>query len=63
VPARRLEDRIRTLCGKAATASPSEVNKVLEELKQALAEHTRRLREMTARNLSGTGGWKERRTG
>jgi len=58
-----LEDRIRTLCGKAAVASPSEVNDVLEELKQALAEHTRRLRQIAAKNLSGREGWKQRRSG
>jgi hypothetical protein len=61
VPSRRLDDRIRALCAKAATAAPADANKVLDDLKEALAEHTRRLRKMAAKNLAGT-GWKEKRS-
>jgi hypothetical protein len=62
VPSRRLDDRIRALCLKATSASPSEVNKLLDELKEALAEHTRRLRKMAAKELSGVEDWKEKRS-
>jgi len=42
---RRLEDRIRELCAKAVKKQdPAELNKVLEELRAALREHTQRLR-------------------
>jgi hypothetical protein len=43
---RRLEDRIAALCSKAVGASdPRELNKILQELKAALKEHTHRIRE------------------
>ena len=51
MPSRRLDDRIRELCAKASRASDSEVEEILRDLKAALAEHTRRLRKMAARNL------------
>ena len=60
--ARRLDDRIRALCAKAGTATPSEVEKVLQELKAALAEHTRRLRELAAQKLIGDGDSPQRRS-
>jgi hypothetical protein len=62
MPFRRLEDRIRVLCAKAASAPPSEAGAILEELKAALAEHTKRLRRMAAKKLLHDGGWKEKRS-
>jgi hypothetical protein len=47
---------------KATSASPPEVNKFLDELREALAEHTRRLRKMAAKKLSGAEDWKEKRS-
>ena len=46
--ARRLEDRIRSLCAKAVAAGSSELNPILSDLKAALHEHTERLRTMAA---------------
>jgi predicted trehalose synthase len=62
MPSRRLEDRIRQLCAKAASAPASEVGAVLEELKAALEEHTKRLRQMAANKLVHGDGWKEKRS-
>jgi len=53
MPSRRLEDRIRDLCAKAATASDAETVQVLQELRQALHEHARHLRAMAAEKLTG----------
>jgi hypothetical protein len=47
---RRLEDRIRSLCAKAAAAS-GELNPILSDLKAALHIHTQRLRTMAASTL------------
>jgi hypothetical protein len=45
----RLEDRIRELCHKAgATPESPELDDILQQLKAALAEHTRRMRELAA---------------
>lgn len=42
---RRLEDRIRDLCAKAAAYPDSpELEKVIQELRVALQEHTKRIR-------------------
>jgi uncharacterized coiled-coil protein SlyX len=42
-----LEDRIRKLCSQAVAADDEEeLNRILAELKQALHEHTERLRAM-----------------
>jgi len=57
VLSRRLDDRIRELCAKAASAPASEVGAVLEELKAALAEHATRLRKLAANKLIHDGGW------
>jgi hypothetical protein len=54
MPSRRLEDRIRELCAKAATASDAETVEVLQELRRALHEHARHLRAMAAERLTGT---------
>jgi len=56
-----LDDRIRLLCAKAASARDSEVEGVLEDLKAALAEHTKRLRRMAAQKLVGDGDFQEKR--
>ena len=53
MPGRRLEDRIRELCAKAATASDDETLEVLQELRRALHEHARQLRAMAAEKLTG----------
>ncbi len=53
MPGRRLEDRIRELCAKAATASDAEIVQVLQELRHALHEHARNLRAMAAEKLTG----------
>jgi hypothetical protein len=62
VPSRRLDDRIRSLCAKAASAPPAEAGEVLAELKEALAEHTRRLRKLAAKKLIEDDGWTEKRS-
>ena len=46
--ARRLEDRIRSLCAKAVAVGSGELNPILSDLKVALHEHTERLRTMAA---------------
>jgi hypothetical protein len=51
VPSLRLEDRIRELCGKAVAAAPEEFTPILEELKDALHEHTAHLRKIAAEKL------------
>jgi hypothetical protein len=44
---RRLEDRIRELCAKAvATPETPEWNNILQQLANALHEHTRRMRKL-----------------
>jgi hypothetical protein len=46
---RRLEDRIKALCEKAAATPDSpELTDILQHLKAALAEHTRRMRNLAA---------------
>lgn len=62
MPSRRLEDRIRELCAQAARANDSEVTGILQELRQALAEHNRRLRRMAAKRLSGRGEDEDKRS-
>lgn len=49
--ARQLEDRIRDLCARAATASDAQIAQILKELQEALQEHTRQLRKMAADKL------------
>ena len=45
----RLEDRIRELCEKVAVTPQSpELGKIIQDLKAALAEHTRRMRKLAA---------------
>jgi hypothetical protein len=51
VPARRLEDRIRELCSNLLKARDQEFQSTLSELRSALQEHTRRLRQLAASKL------------
>lgn len=53
MPARRLEDRIREMCGRALSAQNQELDSILSELKAALREHTQRLRNVAAAKLTG----------
>jgi len=62
MPDRRLEDRIRELCAKAASAPAHEVQVVLKELRVALAEHARRLRRTAAQRFVGDGNFQEKRS-
>jgi len=50
---RRLEDRVRDLCAKVIEAKDSDIDQTIKELRQALAEHNRRLRKMAAQKLTG----------
>jgi hypothetical protein len=44
---RRLDDRIRRLCGQAvASTDPAELNLILQELTFALRAHTDRVRQL-----------------
>jgi hypothetical protein len=46
---RRLEDRIRTLCARAVTATDTaELSSILEELTSALRSHVARVRQGAA---------------
>ena len=48
---RRLEDRIYTLVEKAiATKNPDELEVVINDLREALKEHTARLRKLASSN-------------
>ena len=47
-----IDERVRELCAKAATAEGKEAEEVLEELRAALKEHTRFVRQMSARTLT-----------
>ena len=55
MPSRRIDDRIRGLCARAAVAPDSQVEDVLWELRKALAEHNQRLRKLAAEILVGDG--------
>jgi predicted membrane chloride channel (bestrophin family) len=49
VESRRLEDQIREWCIKAvATPDLAEFNEVIQQLREALREHTKRLRQLAA---------------
>ena len=49
---KRLEDRIYLLMEKAIAATePAEVEKIIAELREALAEHIHRVRKMAATKL------------
>jgi hypothetical protein len=53
MPSRRLNDRIRELCGKAIVAKESEIEPVLVELNTALRQHSLHLRKLAAETLVG----------
>ena len=56
VQSRRLEDRIRELCTKAvATDDSADFSEVMQQLREALREHSNRLRELAARKLRPEG--------
>jgi hypothetical protein len=42
LPARRIEDRIRVLCGRIASAPDRELDDILAELQITIHEYTRR---------------------
>ena len=49
---RRLENRIRELCTRAvATSDPAELNMAMQQLREALREHAKRLRRLAAAKL------------
>jgi hypothetical protein len=48
---RRLEDRIHELCAKALIARGTELEAILEDLKSALHQHDKRLREVAILKL------------
>jgi hypothetical protein len=62
VPSRRLDDRIRELCGKVGHLSEAEAEPVLRELQVAIGEKIKDLREMAAEQLVEGKDRKERRT-
>jgi predicted trehalose synthase len=49
----RIEERIRELCAKALAAPEGEMNPILGELKTALHEHTKYLRQLATKALVG----------
>jgi hypothetical protein len=49
---RRLEDRIRELCGKVVVVPEAEFNQTMTELRKALREHAHRLRQLVAARTS-----------
>jgi hypothetical protein len=52
MPSRRLEDRIRDLCGEALSSSGAEFESVLDDLRSSLHEHSERLRQIMALRLA-----------
>jgi hypothetical protein len=59
--ARRLEDRIRGLCGHALMAEERDFSALVSDLQACLREHVKRLREKTLERLA-RGEFKERRS-
>jgi hypothetical protein len=47
-----IDERVKKLCAKAATARESEVEEVLAELQEALKEHARFVRFMASKTLT-----------
>lgn len=47
-----IDERVRQLCAKAATAQGREAEQILAELRDALREHARFVRLMSARTLT-----------
>lgn len=51
-PGQRVEERIKELCSKAATANDSEVPALFDELKALLAEQSEFVRYVAAKTLN-----------
>lgn len=47
-----IDERVRQLCAKAASAQGHEAEQILAELREALREHARFVRLMSARTLT-----------
>ena len=47
-----IDERVRQLCAKAASAQGQEAEQILAELREALREHARFVRLMSARTLT-----------
>ena len=47
-----VDERVRKLCAKAATAREGEAEEILAELRDALKEHTRFVRFMASKTLT-----------
>jgi hypothetical protein len=47
-----IDERVRKLCAKAANAREEEVEEVLAELREALKEHARFVRQMAGQTLT-----------
>jgi len=61
-PARRLEDRIRELSARLASAENGEFERVLAELRDAMNEHTQRFKnKISSTLLRWQGSQRERR--
>jgi len=52
VPFHKLDDRIRELCAKVVAAEGSQLELLISELKAALREHNKHLRQMAAAKLA-----------
>jgi hypothetical protein len=52
MPSRRLDDRIRELCGKALVARNSELEEIFLDLQSALHEHNEKLRKMAVQQFT-----------
>jgi len=48
---RRLEDRIRELCGRAVSVPDDELGTIIKELRAALHEHNQKLRQLAVQKL------------
>jgi hypothetical protein len=59
---RRLEDKIRHLCGLSITATDDDAWLILSELRLLIGQHIEHLRMIAAGELSGARKFTERRT-
>ncbi|HEY7098523.1 MAG TPA: hypothetical protein VH437_17485 [Terriglobales bacterium] len=62
-PSRRIDDRIRELCGRIVSANDSESETLVSELRVALSEYTRRVDKTSAVVLSWPEFPRDRRKG
>src|SRR5579864_829508 len=63
VPSRRLEDKIRHLCGLATVTKDGDAWLILSELRLLIRQHINHLRMVAAGKLSGAREFAERRSG